>query len=414
MIVTRTSILVFTICLIIGNLPALAGGWDPIGDLKNPSRILKNIQRETGNVGRALDRGRIELQSQAAAPALQVWIRESRNSAVRAGVKPIPPHIRQALSIYFSDGLLDRVRYRVGSRGVFDLPQFAFGLQHRSAIVLEDVVVFRNERDVQDVQLWAHEVAHVDQYERWGLRKFAIRYLRSWNSVENEAIRVERAFSERYARLSPKQRGDYGRIKLENSCWKPIRAAIRYKNLDGEWDTEGWWKIEPGGRSYVADTRNRVAYLYAESTRGELYWLGDERRPGVDGDGHGLEMRRVRFTEDGWGDWTYEFHCDNAADHFLYFENDCPGEMWLAVRYKSTDGDWKTRGWYRLDAGEEVYVAQTNNRILYFYAESGHSKWSGDERYYQVRDNDSQEYGFMRWAIDKERSGNNEFLLKCS
>jgi hypothetical protein len=42
---------------------------------------------------------------------------------------------------------------------------------------------------------------------------------------------------------------------------------------DGNWATEGWWNISPGGEAYVADTNDEYAAYYAESDAG-LVWSG--------------------------------------------------------------------------------------------------------------------------------------------
>jgi hypothetical protein len=39
----------------------------------------------------------------------------------------------------------------------------------------------------QDLVLWAHELTHVMQYERWGTLGFAERYVRDHEVVEREA-----------------------------------------------------------------------------------------------------------------------------------------------------------------------------------------------------------------------------------
>lgn len=124
----------------------------------------------------------------AAAPTLANWIRASRDQAVAEGVKPIPAVVRRRLAGYFSDDVLDRVRYRVGLTRSTTLPAAAFEFGDAIAMTLGDVIVFRDaHRAESDASLWAHELQHVLQFESWGISRFAETYLTDWQSVESEA-----------------------------------------------------------------------------------------------------------------------------------------------------------------------------------------------------------------------------------
>lgn len=184
---------------------ALAFEWDPVGDIQNPGRILDNVQREAGtatgnvgreldNVGREIDRIRIEAQAQAGAPVFEQWLRESRNTASH-GATPIPPQIRQQLQGFYSEELLNSVRYKIGDGGVFNLASLSIQYGGAAAVTLIDVIVFTSPNDAYgNAELWAHELKHVQQFAEWGVRDFAIRYLRSWNSVEGEAYAAGNSF----------------------------------------------------------------------------------------------------------------------------------------------------------------------------------------------------------------------------
>ena len=192
-----------------------AFSWDPIGDITHPDRILKNVARETGqvgnninreaskagnninreldNAGREIDRMRLEAQVQATAPILQNWLIASRNSAKGGGTSPIPPQIRQNLEGFYDDDILNRVSFKVGDSGVANLANLSIRYGDAAAVTLIDVVVFNNNSDAQNnVVLWAHELKHVQQFRDWGVRDFAIRYLR--RGVEGEANTAEEQF----------------------------------------------------------------------------------------------------------------------------------------------------------------------------------------------------------------------------
>ncbi len=69
---------------------------------------------------------------------------------------------------------------------------------------------------------------------------------------------------------------------FKNNCRYPVRLAIHYRKINGEWTTEGWWNIAPFKETYLASkgtrltTNNSIWYYYAETTDGSRrYWKGD-------------------------------------------------------------------------------------------------------------------------------------------
>lgn len=183
--------------------PAFA--WDPIGDLRNPGRIVKNIQRETGaaidkvpvvgpavnNVGRAIDRWRLEVQSSVfTGPALEQWFIASRNTSIN-GAAPIPSNIRAAVQGWYDEDILNRVRFKIGDGGSLNLANNSIRIGSAEAVTLIDVIIFKGPTEASQPDLWVHELRHVQQFRDWGVRDFSIRYMRSWNSVENEAYTIQ-------------------------------------------------------------------------------------------------------------------------------------------------------------------------------------------------------------------------------
>ncbi len=123
-----------------------------------------------------------------AVDALARWIATSRADAIQAGVSPIPPSIRAKLKGYFPEAMLAKVRYRVGMGSDFSLQTKAFQGGNAVAITLDDVILFRSADDAaRNVELWAHELHHVRQYQSWGVTGFAQRYTRDHRVVEAEA-----------------------------------------------------------------------------------------------------------------------------------------------------------------------------------------------------------------------------------
>ncbi len=118
------------------------------------------------------------------APILAGLIKASRSDARNAGVNPVPVHIKNRLRGYFDDRLLNSIRYRVGQGHELSLQANSFRFGDAVAIALIDTIVFRNSYDSQNnLVLWAHEIAHIQQYSDWGLMNFAKRSLRDYGVV---------------------------------------------------------------------------------------------------------------------------------------------------------------------------------------------------------------------------------------
>ncbi|WP_411352551.1 hypothetical protein PNH50_06155 [Leisingera aquaemixtae] len=184
--------------------PALA--FDAFRGLPDPVKIFKNGERElrkihsgvdslTWKVFRDIDKGRLEFMVQQGAPILEKWLKQSRNSA-QSGALPIPEEVFEQLRFSFDESLLRGVRYKIGDPGVVNIANLSIAYGGASAVTLIDVIVFRTEDDLKDIKLWYHELVHAEQFSEWGVKKFAIRYLRSWNSVEAAAYgRADKFFN---------------------------------------------------------------------------------------------------------------------------------------------------------------------------------------------------------------------------
>jgi Domain of unknown function (DUF4157) len=124
-----------------------------------------------------------------AASALTQLIETARQQAIADGVRPVPAAVYRPLLGYFPATLLQRARFASGRADAVSLPALAFSYGDAVAVTLGDVVMFKSERSAQsDLRLWAHELTHVMQYQRWGIEGFAARYVRDSQAVEREAI----------------------------------------------------------------------------------------------------------------------------------------------------------------------------------------------------------------------------------
>ena len=121
--------------------------------------------------------------------ALGRLIDDARQRAIADGVRAIPSGINRALLGYFPSELLRKARFATGASHALTLPALAFSYGDATAITLGEVILFKSERVADaDLKVWAHEMTHVMQYQRWGIDGFADRYVRDNASVEQEAI----------------------------------------------------------------------------------------------------------------------------------------------------------------------------------------------------------------------------------
>jgi hypothetical protein len=115
-------------------------------------------------------------------------IQSARETAIAGGVRPMPPQIHRQLLGYFPEAMLRKVRHASGHADSITIPGLAMTYGHIDALTLIDVILFRDDDASRtDARLWAHELTHVVQYERWGVERFAMRYLQDPSAVEQEA-----------------------------------------------------------------------------------------------------------------------------------------------------------------------------------------------------------------------------------
>lgn len=123
-----------------------------------------------------------------ASQVLARLIEAARAQAIADGVQPVPSGVYRGLLGYFPDGLLRKARFSAGRTDSIVLPSLAFSYGDAAAVTLGDVVLFKDSHKAQtDLKLWAHELTHMLQYQRWGTGGFAERYVRDSKEVEKEA-----------------------------------------------------------------------------------------------------------------------------------------------------------------------------------------------------------------------------------
>jgi hypothetical protein len=183
--------------------PMVAGGANERINLRlvpeAAARASENIQTPQYNDNAKPDfpSSVYETGSQFLAEAI-VYLRD----LMATTAKPVPPAIRHKLEPYFEQHILDKARYstewnptiRAGLRQLIDTNRFFV------AVTLDYVIVFSDEESLNNMWLWIHELKHVEQYDRWGVKSFAANYLLNHGMVEQEANDYARMVLRKMAR----------------------------------------------------------------------------------------------------------------------------------------------------------------------------------------------------------------------
>ncbi len=121
-------------------------------------------------------------------PSLTSAIRQGRDHAYPRG-HMVPKAIRKALAPFFSRAILQKVRYSTAWQDATTQATLYSVLlgSGANAVTLIDVIIFRDEQHAADPVLWAHELTHVEQYDRLGVEGFAAQYLQQAWVLEHEA-----------------------------------------------------------------------------------------------------------------------------------------------------------------------------------------------------------------------------------
>ncbi len=130
--------------------------------------------------------------NQLAAAGLASWLVQAHRSAQMNPLQSIPLSIRVQLMPFYSEQLLDLVRYQVGADSQLNAANAMLQNPDVNAVTLQDIIVFRHVEDAQNnLELWAHEMKHIEQYQQWGVEEFAQRYTRDYRTVEAPAYAMQ-------------------------------------------------------------------------------------------------------------------------------------------------------------------------------------------------------------------------------
>jgi len=115
-------------------------------------------------------------------------IESARQQAIADGVRPIPAAVYRSLIGYFPPILLRKTRFAGDRADALTAPALAISSGDAAAVTLGEIVLFKTELAAQcDLKLWAHELTHVMQYQRWGIDGFADHCVQDCTAVRQEA-----------------------------------------------------------------------------------------------------------------------------------------------------------------------------------------------------------------------------------
>ncbi|MDP2214947.1 DUF4157 domain-containing protein [Phenylobacterium sp.] len=179
-------------------LPLMAGcsGEPNEASLRPPIEWRASVERSARH---AADRARgaseeaLRRSPAVTGPALVQAIRFSRARALEQDPRPMPERVRTALAPYFTDEILESARWTKAGEDLGLGSLLARWYYDEGAVTLKDVIVFSDGKVAQNLWLWAHELAHMEQYRRMGVNGFAARYASDWRELEAQANR--RAFA---------------------------------------------------------------------------------------------------------------------------------------------------------------------------------------------------------------------------
>ncbi len=117
----------------------------------------------------------------------QAAIRLGRVEALRSGAEPVPDGFKRQFGEHFSQRLLDDARWLVPEAGSRLSRLLARWPVQEGAVTLGNVIVFKTEGASKNRGLFAHELAHIEQYDELGIGAFARRYAADPEPIEKEA-----------------------------------------------------------------------------------------------------------------------------------------------------------------------------------------------------------------------------------
>lgn len=96
------------------------------------------------------------------------------------------------------------------------------------------------------------------------------------------------------------QKKDYYKILFRNEYKDDIALLVHYYSIDGEWTTDGWYKIKPGNTIHIASSKDKTFYYYAHCNSG--VWSGNFN---IDYKGETYKFNKIKNPQKGFADLLY-------------------------------------------------------------------------------------------------------------
>lgn len=100
--------------------------------------------------------------------------------------------------------------------------------------------------------------------------------LLEWEIYESNELIKKGKISYEGERITTWEKPEIFHVNFRNGCSQLINVLIYSENLDGEWETDAWYVIEPGEIAFVQKTKNSSVYYHAHSKDNNLIWGGTD------------------------------------------------------------------------------------------------------------------------------------------
>ena len=149
---------------------------------------------------------------------------------------------------------------------------------------------------------------------------------------------------------------------------------------------------------------------YKRHGKGVLYFEDGEKFVGEfeNGDQHGYGAY-YKANGEKYKSGMYEYGEYAEKLYKINFKNVCNKKLDLLIRFLNSNGNWETKGWFTAKPGETIYVADTENGIVYYYARTKKLEWNGTH----YKTYKGKQYGFVKWEINGEK-GKQTLGLPCN
>jgi len=190
--------------LLLAGLLGVAGTFHLLSSNEEPGPFVTKTRAAIARAGNvsleqaadywllAADKRKAGADVRGSGTALGVAIRLGRAEALRSGTKPVPKKLKRQFREHYPKAVLDDARWLVAEPGSRLGRVLARWPVKEGAVTLGNVIVFKTGSGPKNRNLFAHELAHVEQYDELGIGAFARRYAADPEPIEEEARKKSR------------------------------------------------------------------------------------------------------------------------------------------------------------------------------------------------------------------------------